>query len=143
MEFLKSMIQSFENLFVRQNCVDDINSLIELIEEKMPIQPFLDDSSFSSIFLPFHIGTILHNNGEVKFGDIDYINKQLREFCSIAAEIEKRTSGIFAEPTENKKSELKNLLIQFKKLLPSKEVFCDWCASSEKQEKPHPPKAEG
>ena len=129
-EFLTEMSKSFDNLFVQQNCVNDIDALIELIERRMPVQPILDDSSFSSIFLPFHIGTIVYDDGEKIFGDVDGIDNHLIEFCTVAAEIEKKTSGVFTEPSENEKNKLQNLLIQFIKLLPSKEVFCNWCTSS-------------
>lgn len=119
-----SIIASFEHLFTHQHCEEDIRSVVCAIKESRPIAPLLHTAkgSFSTIFLPFHIG-------KADVHSLATRRPRFRAFCALSGAIESLTDTMSLEgeePAEHQKRELLPLLVEFLSMLPDKETFCFW-----------------
>lgn len=126
--FCQSNLKSFKNLFVDQNCKQEIVDMIKAIEEGRPILDIADNEkgTFSTIFEPFHFGGI----------DTQYFFKQglpsnsnYWRFSGLAADIESMTDKYVIredEPDEEERKELLGYLKKFIEILPDLDTFQSW-----------------
>lgn len=132
------MEKSFENIFVHQKNLTDIQKVVAALKKDEPILNLVegDRGSFSTIFLPFHGGTILESN--ITFAEQEGINEDLRNFSLLAGKIESLTD-IFAtydkEPSREEKEKLLPLLEEFIEKIPTYETFKRWIEDSIKNAK--------
>jgi len=126
-EFYTGLQKSFANLFSHKRCKRDIAEVINSLERKQLIADLMQSAkgSFSTIFLPFHVGT-------PQFATVTKhvtLHPKLLRFCTLATKIEGLTDtmGITGkEPDEGDKTKLLPLLKEFLVTLPAPEEFDSW-----------------
>jgi len=126
--FCQSQLKSFKNLFVDQNCKQEILDMIKAIEEGRPILDIADSEkgTFSTIFEPFHFG-----NWEIQrfFRQGLPSNPNYWQFSGLAADIESMTDEYVIrenEPEEEERKELLGYLKKFIEILPDLDTFQSW-----------------
>lgn len=130
-EFLKdyksNLKRLFKDFFVIECVQDEILNLINAIKEKRNIFELLESEySFTTIFLPFHIGSYISIPNNISFLDLINIDINLKNFFYLSAKIENITSNISANLEEPSIKDKKKLLIYLKlfiKLIPDEKVF--------------------
>lgn len=128
--FYRDLSLSWHRLFVRHDNKLVILSVIELLETGRPILNVTESikGSFSTIFLPFHDGSLFPHNFKA-LSDQFPLHPKLVKFCRLAGEIERLTGKHAIYPCEPKNSEREKLLEvlkEFAAIFPSYDEFCSW-----------------
>lgn len=131
-EFRKKIVTSFENIFVRQNCKQDIVDVVYALEHAQPILLVIEEqnASFSTIFSPFHAGQIIPFNF-MRLASKYHFSEKLVYFFELAGEIEDMTDeyaiyGDEEEPSKEEKEKLLYKLKEFLSMLPNVVEFESW-----------------
>ena len=131
---LSQIETSFQKLFVIEQGGEEISRVIEALEHDELILPLVESSkgSFSSLFSPFHGGTLLLRSKSTLI-EQDQLHPKLREFCRLAGEIEGMTDMMSTyedDPSPEEKQKLLPLLREFVAKIPSHEELKSWIAES-------------
>jgi len=127
-ENMKKVINSYDHIFGDGIALKEIQQVVSALEQKKPILDLLEEGrgSFSTIFTPFHAGTITTEG--LLFRQMNFPASCL-VFMEDCAKIESLTDDVPAkevEPDEKTKNELLQALRHFLEYFPSKEEVHSW-----------------
>lgn len=127
---MKKVIKSYDHIFGDGVALNEIQQMVYALEQRNPILDLLEEGrgSFSTIFTPFHAGTITAKG--LLFRQMNFPASCL-VFMEDCAKIESLTddlSAIEVEPDEKTKNELLQALRHFLEHFPSKEEVHSWGA---------------
>ncbi|MFA5799792.1 MAG: hypothetical protein WC840_02430 [Candidatus Peribacteraceae bacterium] len=127
-EIMKQVIASYDHVFGDGTALIDIQSVLSALEHKQPILDLLEGGrfSFSTIFIPFHAGTITAEG--IQFRHMS-LPKACLTFMEDCAKIESLTDEApiwEIEPDEKTRNELLQALRSFLGHFPSKKEVYSW-----------------
>jgi len=125
---MKQVIASYDHIFSDGTALAEIHRVVSALEQKKPILDLLDNArgSFSTIFDPFHAGTITVEG--IQFRQM-HLPKACLAFMEDCAKIESLTDEAPTweiEPDEKTRNELLQALRDFVSRFPAKQEVYSW-----------------
>jgi hypothetical protein len=127
-KIMQQIIASYEHIFGDGSALQEIHNLIHALEQDKPVLDLLESSrgSFSTIFVPFHAGTITADG--IQFRHLN-LPPPCLEFMENCAKIESLVDELPArevEPDGNTRKQLVVALRNFLEHFPSTEDVVSW-----------------
>ncbi len=121
-EILQKMAKSYSRIFSDTSTLEEIKAVINALQNNKPILQLLESNkgTFSTIFTPFHAGTIGSNGIEWRNENLPSACKKIMENCAHIESLIDDASSINIEPSEEVKNqlliELQNFVASFPKM---------------------------
>ncbi|MCK5019101.1 MAG: hypothetical protein KAS32_18720 [Candidatus Peribacteraceae bacterium] len=127
-EIVQQIISSYDHIFGDGTALIDIQTVLSALEHKQPILDLLEGGrfSFSTIFIPFHAGTITSNGVQFRQLNLPPSCCEFMENCAVIESLTDKAPAWEIEPDEKTRNELLRSLHNFLDHFPSKEDVLSW-----------------
>ncbi|NLG07269.1 hypothetical protein GX553_02315 [Candidatus Peribacteria bacterium] len=127
-DILGKISTDYHNIFADGSAIQEIQELIQSLERGAPILGVLENArgSFSTIFVPFHAGTITADGTQLRQLDLPTSCLEFMERCARIESLTDEMPSKEIEPGEDTRKQLLLALRDFLEHFPSEEEVMLW-----------------